>query len=917
MNFDKMINPMLGNTELIETLYEAYKKSPSQVSPGWQDFFKQMDVQPEIQTSTAPKFHPSVSAGASDPRIADLIQAYRRFGHLLAHINPLETRPTEVPKQLKLETIGFHPDDQQRRFPTLGILPYPEASLEEIVQALRSIYCSTVGVEYVDSLPPEVVRWIQQQIEPAGFSNRLPTKDKKRVLEMLIRSELFESFLHTKYVGQKRFSLEGGETLIPMLEAVIDRGAGLGMQEVVLGMAHRGRLNVLSNILNKSYAEIFSEFDEGYIPESFEGTGDVKYHKGYFSAVLSSHGHEIKISLTPNPSHLESVNPVVEGQSRAKQVLRNDETERGSVFPVIVHGDAALSGQGIVYETLQFCQLPGYKTGGTIHLVINNQIGFTTIPSDSRSTYYCTDIAKAFSAPVFHVNAEDPEACVYVACLAVELRQKFHCDVFIDLVCYRKYGHNEGDEPAFTQPLEYQIIRKKKSIRQIYHDLLIDQGLIQKDIAENLLSEFKEALQKALEGKNNHNKTSTKKTKKEEDEDEKVILSPINTGVSIATLRKVTELFCTIPKDFKIHPKLENLVKERLEMALGKKDSKPIDWGMGETLAYATLLWDGISVRIAGQDVCRGTFSHRHAMWMDQTVEKAYFPLAHLKDKQGRFEIVNSSLSEVAALGFEYGYSLGCPDALVIWEAQFGDFANGAQVIIDQYLVSGEQKWGQKSRLTLLLPHGYEGQGPEHSSARMERFLTLTGHNNIIIANPTKPAQLFHLLRRQAMLKVSKPLVVFTPKGLLRYPACVNSIEDFVEGGFEEVIDDPAAPRRVERLIFCSGRIYYDLMNEREKRGKDHLAIVRIEQLYPLHKEKIKQVMAKHKGFKECIWVQEEPKNMGAWQYMRSHLEELLPEQIPLQYVGRGGSASPATGSHAMHDKELTEILKQIFERGA
>jgi 2-oxoglutarate dehydrogenase E1 component len=962
MGFDKTILSLIGNEDLFESLYEAYQKVPNELDPSWRQFFSQLEQAPlnlemavqddkvmqyfelgsllmggdhsqkvkappirsdygskdcvNLSSSTAvARLNPAAVALLatipSDQRIRHLIEAYRRHGHLLAKVNPIATEALNVPPQLSLETLGFTLAELTQLFPSMGLLASPEASLDEIIQALQRIYCGVASVEYVDVQPAELAEWIRSRLEPKGFQGILSLEEKTKILELLNRSQLFESFLHTKYVGQKRFSLEGCETLIPMLGAAIDKGSTLGMEEVVLGMAHRGRLNVLSNILNKSYQEIFSEFDEGYIAESFEGTGDVKYHKGYLSAILSSHGHKIKISLTPNPSHLESVDPVVEGQARGKQFKQDDETERVTVVPILVHGDAALSGQGVVYETLQLCNLPGYRTGGTIHFVINNQIGFTTLPRDSRSTRYSTDIALTFGIPVFHVNAEHPEECVFVTQLAMEIRQKFHCDVFIDINCYRKYGHNEGDEPAFTQPLEYRTIRKKKSIQEIYADSLIDQGVIKKDLAESLENEFKQSLQKALESQKSAGVSEEKGDQKQENSDEKELLAAIPTGVSLHTLAAVTDRFCDIPADFHIHPKVKNLVNERLEMGSGK-NGKKIDWGMGEFLAYGTLLWEGTNVRITGQDVCRGTFSHRHAMWVDQESQKEYFPLSHLKNGQGRFEIVNSSLSEMAALGFEYGYSLACVVDLVIWEAQFGDFANGAQVIIDQYLMSGEQKWSQKSRLVLLLPHGYEGQGPEHSSGRIERFLTLAGHHNVFIANPTTPAQLFHLLRRQVLLPLQKPLIVFTPKGLLRYPACVSSLEDLAEGSFHEIIDDSAAPPEVERLILCSGRVYYDLVLEREK-FKKNLAIVRIEQLYPLHQEKLKTIFDKYSGVKECCWVQEEPKNMGAWQFIKPYLEELLTPTAQLRYIGRGQSASPATGSHLMHEREHQAIMQDAL----
>lgn len=619
------------------------------------------------------------------------------------------------------------------------------------------------------------------------------------------------------------------------------------------------------------------------------------------------------MDLIPNPSHLESVDPVVEGEVKAKQVLIGDK-DQVKIIPILIHGDAAISGQGVVYETLQLSGLEGYSTGGTIHLVINNQIGFTTVPSDSRSTPYCTDIAKAFGAPVFHVNAEDPEGCVYVTHLAVELRQTFHCDVFIDLNCYRKYGHNEADEPAFTQPLEYQLIRKKKPIREIYQDELVRQGALEKHIAESMEMKFKESLQSALqsikisEKQAEQNKNSENNSSKKEPAGQ-----PISTQVPQKVLLEAARSFCHVPEDFNIHPKLAQLLKERLAMVMEGKEAKPVDWGMAEMLAYASLLLEGIHVRISGQDCCRGTFSHRHAMLMDQIKEKAYYSLSHLKNSKALFDIYNSPLSEFAVLGFELGYSLGNPEALVIWEAQFGDFANGAQLVTDQYLVSQEQKWGQKSGLVLFLPHGFEGQGPDHSSGRIERFLQLAGHQNIRIVYPTMPAQMFHLLRLQTLNPVRKPLIVFTPKGLLRLPECVNSLEDISQGSFQEVLDDPHPPKQVKKLVFCTGRIFFDLIAARAKTKVQEMAIVRIEQLYPLNVERLKEILTQYQGFSECIWVQEEPANMGAWDYIRPQLRGLLGQGKEAKYMGRPRSATPAVGSHAMHKKEHAALIHALF----
>lgn len=901
-----------SNIKLIEDFYEKYLQNPESIDPSWSNLFEQKILQ-TLPLAQIAKLAPEKKAAMpADLQVFNLIEAYRSYGHLLAKINPIATHPIEEPVQLKLENLGFSHSDLKKDFPACGLLEAETATLQQIIDTLKSIYCEKIGYEYKGLQNPNLEKWLQERIEPQHSHMNLSIDQKKMILQHLNRSELFESFLQTKYTGQKRFSLEGGETLIPVLEAIIEAGAGLGQEEFIIGMAHRGRLNVLSNILNKSYGDIFTEFEEGYIPESFEGSGDVKYHKGFYSEVLTVHGHKVRIILTPNPSHLEAVDPVVEGQVYAKQVLLKDYN-KAKVLPILVHGDAALSGQGIVYETLQLYKLEGYSTGGTIHVVINNQIGFTTLPRDSRSTYYCTDIAHAFGAPVFHVNAEDPEACIFATILALEIRHNFNCDVFIDINCYRKYGHNETDEPAFTQPLEYQLIRKKKPIREIYRDDLIQQGVLEKKLAEELEEEFKKDLHEALQMAKVSQKEQ--KTKKAHEENSSNPFEIIKTGVSRETLQSLAERFSKIPEGFTIHQKLEHLLKDHLEMVKEGDNAKPVDWGMGETLAYATLLWNGIDVRISGQDSCRGTFSHRHGMWMDQVKEQAYFPLKHLKEKQGRFDLINSPLSEYAVVGFEFGYSIANPDALVIWEAQFGDFCNGAQVIIDQFISTAEQKWGQKFGLVMFLPHGYEGQGPEHSSARIERFLTLAGNNNIQIVNPTNPAQLFHLLRRQVMRTSRKPLVVFTPKGLLRHPNCVSPIKDFTQGSFLEILDDPHPPKKTKTLVFCSGRIYYDLIKERADSATEDMVIIRIEQLYPLHIEKIEDLIKKYNGFEECIWVQEEPNNMGAWSFISPRLIKLLPENIGLKYIGRPRSASPAAGSYALHKKEYADYTGQLFKR--
>jgi 2-oxoglutarate dehydrogenase E1 component len=767
---------------------------------------------------------------------------------------------------------------------------------------------------------PRLQEWLQQQIEPSLFTISLSIEEKKSILKQLNHSELFEIFLQTKFVGQKRFSVEGAESLIPILDAIVQKGADQGIDKYIIGMAHRGRLNVLANILHKSYTELFSEFEEAYASHSFQGSGDVKYHMGFMSNLTSLNGKKVEVTLAANPSHLESVAPVIQGKARATQILIGDDKKMERVLPIIIHGDAAIPGQGIVYETLQLYNLKGYSTGGTIHIIINNQIGFTTLPKDSRSTKFCTDIAQTFYAPVFHVNAEDLEGCIYATHLAISLRQRFHCDVFIELNCYRKYGHNEADEPAYTQPLEYKIIRKKQSIRQIYREQLINQGVLEKQLAETLESEFKESLHNALKGTEEFKLASKKRLSISPKEEvkrllklERSLFKPIVTGVPIDKLHSLTKTFCNVPEGLSIHPKLQRVLKHRLNMLAVPTSQPCVDWGMAEHLAFATLLDEGTHVRLSGQDSRRGTFSHRHAMWADQNTEKKYFPLSHLHSKQGRFDVFNSPLSEYAVLGFEFGYSLVHCKSLILWEAQFGDFVNGAQIILDEYIATAEQKWNKKSHLTLLLPHGYEGQGPDHSSSRIERFLQLAGDYNMLITNPSTPVQFFHLLRRQVLQATRKPLIVFTPKRFLRHSLCLSALEEFENNKFEEVLEDPTPPKNIKRLIFCSGRLFFDLIEERERNNNKECAIIRIEQLFPLHLEKIKSLLEKYKGFKECYWVQEEPSNMGAWDYIRPYLRDLLERTMEPYYVGRGRSASPAAGSFALHKREHTLIMEAAF----
>jgi len=879
----------LANVGLIENLHAAYIQDPKSVDPSWRQFFEGVEFGSTFQQKGA-------SSESSDVRIDHLIAAYRTFGHLAAHVNPLEEKGADVP-ELELARFGFSKTDLDQSFPTCGYLPISTAPLKTLLAALQKSYCRTIGIEYFGT--GAMQEWLKKQIEPS-FDYALLREEKLQLLDLLIRAELLESFLHVKYVGQKRFSLEGGETLIPILTAILDTGVEEGVKEAVIGMAHRGRLNVLSNVLGKPYATLFAEFEDHEPSEFAEGTGDVKYHKGFIKEGRNKEG-EMHITLSPNPSHLEAVDPVVEGISRAHQEKR----EASAVLPILLHGDAALAGQGVVYETMQLGKLGGYKTGGTIHIVINNQIGFTTLPKESRSTLYCTDLARTFGAPVFHVNAEDPEGCFVIAKLCARMRQRFGCDLFIDLNCYRKYGHNEGDEPSFTQPLFYQTIRNKKSIREIYREKLLQEKILDTEGANLREEQFKEELMHAFI----QAKTPPVVTEKRRDRE---AVQVVQTAVEASLLQSLSRKMCQVPENFSLHPKVAKLLEERLKMVGADSKIPTIDWGMGEHLAYATLLLEGKDVRISGQDVCRGTFSHRHAALIDQKNEESYSPLSHLKEGQGQFAIYNSPLSEFAVLGFEFGYSLVSPNALVIWEAQYGDFSNGAQVIIDQFLTTSEQKWASPSSLVVQLPHGYEGQGPEHSSARLERFLQLAGNENIQIVNCTTSAQLFHLLRRQLHQQRRTPLIIFTPKKLLRDPQALSPLDAFTQGEFSEVLDDPSGVQSPERLLFCSGKVYYDLVQERASRKQEGIAIIRIEQLYPLNERKIAQLCARYHGYKSCYWIQEESRNMGAWEYIAPLLTNIVKQEM--HYAGRERSAATAVGSHAQHLKQYKAFMDKAYE---
>lgn len=887
----------IANLQAIEKLYREYRRDPKKADPSLIPFFAGMEFA---------SYEKEKGEGEGSLRVFRLILAYRQYGHLMAHVNPLKETPS-TPTLLSLKTLGFNESDLNKEFSTLGFLPAPYATLKEIIQKLSSIYAGRIGIEYMELDNLELEEWIQKRVEPR-LDFALTLEEKKNILDYLNRAEIFESFLHTKFVGQKRFSLEGGETLIPLLWGMLEEGSKLNAEEFIFGMAHRGRLNVLTNILKKSYAVVFHEFESGNIPTVGEGTSDVKYHKGFVSTV-NVDGKELFLQLAPNPSHLEAVDPVVLGQVRARQGVKQDAS-REKVVPILIHGDASFAGQGIIYECMQLMNLEGYTTGGTIHIIINNQIGFTTLPKDARSTRYATDIAKSFGCPVFHVNAEDPESCFWAAKMAMQIRQKFKKDVFIDLICFRKYGHNEGDEPAFTQPLEYEKIRSKKPIRELYAMQLKEEDSIEESIAESLEKEFLATLHEAMEKAKTYIQTPSPAEIHGEEfsqELEADLFLPVKTSVSEKNLHEIMDAI-SLPSGFHLHPKLIKWMEERKEKLQKDPKEKIIDWSYAEFLAFGSLLLDKVPIRLSGQDCRRGTFSQRHAVWIDQENASPYFPLDHLKTDAAHFEVYNSPLSEFSIVGFEYGYSISNPKALVLWEAQYGDFNNAAQVIIDQFISSAEQKWRRHSSLSLLLPHGMEGQGPEHSSGRLERYLQLSAQNNIQVVYPSTPAQYFHVLRRQGLRKIKKPLVLFTPKSLLRLPACTSSIKELETGQFEEFLDDPSPSSKTNRLLICSGKIFYDLLEARDKQKIPGISILRVEQFYPFNTEKFIKILAKYKGFQECCWVQEEPENMGSWTYLRPYLNQIL--KIPVRYIGRLSSASPAAGSQIRHKAEQEEILK-------
>jgi len=895
---------ILSSPEYLDDLYRQWQDDQSSLSEQWQSFFAGFD----LGTGTA---MPSSEEAADQSRVASLIFAYRNIGHLIADVDPLgegEGHDTAF----DLETHGLTETHLDRLYDTGHLSGPKRATLREIISTLREIYCRKIGVEYIHIQDREIRRWLQNEMEPSLNRPVVPNDDKRRILEQLMNAEVFESFLNTRYQGQKRFSLEGIEAVIPALHRVMETAAGHGAEEIVMGMAHRGRLNVLVNILGKPMDLIFHEFEDNLKTTDY-ADGDVKYHRGYSSDYTTSSGRDVHISLTANPSHLEAVDPVVEGRARAKQRRRTDTSERIKVVPVLLHGDAAFAGQGLVAETFNLSQLPGYGVGGTVHIIVNNQIGFTTTAVEARSSRYPTDVAKLVEAPIFHVNGDDPEAVAWVVDMAVRFRQQFHQDVVVDIIGYRRHGHNEGDEPAFTQPLMYQKIANRPSVRALYqlqlegeHAITLDESARLRDDRQSMLiAKHREAQESCpIEVEDVHafhdlwtglNNPYT--------------FASGDTGVPLAALDQIAAALTTIPDGFSLNRK----VARRLPGVRKAIDERgTVDWPLAELLAFGSLLDEELPVRLSGQDSVRGTFSHRHAAWYDTDTQEAYVPLNNIGEKQARICVYNSMLSEAAVLGFDYGYSLAEPNMLVLWEAQFGDFANGAQVIIDQFISPALDKWQRGSGIVMLLPHGYEGQGPEHSNAYLERYLTLCAEENIQVCNLTTPAQYFHALRRQLKRNLRRPLIIMSPKSLLRSKLCVSPVEDLVSGHFLEMLDDPIPPKKPRRLVLCSGKVYYDLATGRQQAGVDDVAIVRVEQFYPFNRELFAEITDKYGSEAEIVWVQEETANRGGWNFMLPHLLESFPGRPP-SYIGRGPSASPATGSPRVHRRQQQDIVDQAL----
>ena len=911
-----MKNPSFAsrcNVDLIDQYYQIWLNSPNDLDSDWRAFFEGFVLGKEnsFETSGSKGIDTTFHKARLQAKASGAIYAYRNLGHTEASLDPLNTGIRTNPR-LSLDRLGISEKDFEEEVDTGNYLGGKPTKVGQLLDQLKKTYCRNIGVEYLHIQETEKRRWLQKKMEPHYNKPDYEANKQIHILKKIIEAERFEGFLQSRFIGQKRFSLEGGETAIACIDAIIEKCPSMGIKEIVMGMAHRGRLNVLANIFQKSHRFIFNEFAENYLPKTSHGSGDVKYHLGYDNLVKTTSGDEVLLHLAANPSHLEAVNPVVQGRTRALQRLSNDLPERKKVLPILIHGDAAIAGQGIVSETFNFSKLKGYQTGGTVHLVINNQIGFTTDPKDARSTLYCTAVGKMVDTPVFHVNGDDPLAVVYVTELALEYRQHFGEDAIVDMYCYRKHGHNESDEPAFTQPQLYQKIKAHPSVSQILSEKMIKDGFLAKEGIQKIRDEVNQNLQVAYDkSKELQNNKSHQKSFIESNAEFQPIYNfkPVKTAVTRKQLSKIAERILSIPESFTPNPKIKQQLTNKYKSFL---DEQPLDWALGESLAFGTLLSEEINVRLSGQDCERGTFSHRHSTIRDIETEEVYTPLNHIQEKQATYCVHNSLLSEAGVLGFEYGYSLDYKRMLGLWEAQFGDFANGAQVIFDQFIASSESKWGRISGLVMLLPHGYEGQGPEHSSARLERYLQACAEDNIQVCNVTTPAQYFHLLRRQMHRSFTKPLVVMAPKSLLRHKACVSPIENFTKGTFQEIIDDAIDNSAVERVILCSGKIYYDLLEYRKKSAFIQTAIVRVEQLYPMNKRLLKKIIQRYKQANYTVWCQEEPQNMGAYNFIDLNLSEIL-QKNNLIYIGRKPSASPATGALKVHQKEQSKIVKDAF----
>jgi len=903
----------------IAELYDKYLQYPDSLEPSWRAFFQGFDFGQEGATpqdlgsenEIDQNYGESCDDVIKEFRVIQLIDGYRSRGHLFTKTNPVRNRRQYTPT-LDIENFGLTKNDLKLNFKAGEIIGMGESTLEDIIAHLNSIYCDSIGVEYMYIRKPEELKWIQNKLNINDNQPNFSSEQKKHLLTKLNEAVSFETFLHTKYVGQKRFSLEGGESLIPALDSLIENAADKGVKEFVMGMAHRGRLSTLTNIFGKSAKDIFSEFDgKDYAQDIFDG--DVKYHLGWTSKRKTNSGKEINLNIAPNPSHLETVGAVVEGIARAKQDDHHRDNP-SSVLPIVVHGDAAIAGQGIVYEIVQMASLDGYKTNGTIHIVVNNQIGFTTNYLDARSSTYCTDVGKVTLSPVLHVNADDVEAVVHAMNFALDFRMKFKRDVFIDLLGYRKYGHNEGDEPRFTQPKLYKAIAKHDNPRNIYAEQLIKEGVIDKDFVEKIELEYKDKLEENLEDSRKEDLTTITPFMQDEWEgydyaEEDKMMEAVDTTVDLDELTAIAEVITKLPKDKKFLRKISKLIDARRTMYF--EDNK-LDWAMGELLAYGTLLKEGHDVRMSGQDVERGTFSHRHAVLKVEDSEEEIVLLNELKGDQGDFFIYNSLLSEYGVVGFDYGYAMASPKTLVLWEAQFGDFSNGAQIMIDQYISAAEDKWKLQNGLVMLLPHGYEGQGAEHSSARMERYLQLCAKDNMFVADCTTPANLFHLLRRQMKTDYRKPLIVFTPKSLLRHPKVVSTKEEFATGSFQMIIDDESAKvAKVKTLVFLTGKFYYDLLEKREELEREDVALVRVEQLFPLPTEMMKKIIKKYKNADDVVWAQEEPQNMGAYSHLMMHFEEARSFRV----CSRKMYAAPASGSSVRSKARHAKVIENVFDK--